>query len=146
MELRGKMIPCRSREAVVTVLSYRNGIMDGYLQHPRLEHLVKTGFCHIVSDMVYRHTSDCLDETQDRTQMVLLLNSLIDLEDCPNRSLPLVSGEQERDRKHSVFRIQVLFREHYSWQGRLIWQNENQEIVFRSVIELIQLFDEILGE
>ena len=125
MELRGKMIPCRSREAVVTVLSYRNGIMDGYLQHPRLEGREKI---------------------QSLSQMVLLLNSLIDLEDCPNRSLPLVSGEQERDRKYSVFRIQVLFREHYTWQGRLIWQNENQEIVFRSVIELIQLFDEILGE
>lgn len=37
MELSGKMIPCGSREAVVTVLSYSNGIMDGYLQHPRLD-------------------------------------------------------------------------------------------------------------
>ena len=36
-----------------------------------LEHLVKTGFCHIVSDMVYRHTSDCLDETQNRTHRIL---------------------------------------------------------------------------
>ena len=125
MELSGKMIPCGSREAVVTGLSYSNGIMDGYLQHPRLEGREKI---------------------QSLSQMVLLLNSLVDLEDCPNCSLPLVSREQEADGKHSVFRIQVLFREHYSWQGRLIWQNENQEIVFRSVIELIQLFDEILGE
>lgn len=45
--------------------------LAAYLQHPRLEHLVKTGFCHIVSDMVYRHTSDCLDETQDRTHRIL---------------------------------------------------------------------------
>lgn len=125
MELRKQMIPCRSREAVVTVLSYSNGIIDGYLQHPRLERREKI---HSLS------------------QMVLLLNSLIDLEDCPNRSLPLVSGEGERNERRAVFRIQVLFREHYSWQGRLIWQDENQEIVFRSVIELIQLFDEILGE
>lgn len=125
MELRGKMIPCRSREAVVTVLSYSNGIMDGYLQHPRLEGKEKI---------------------QSLSQMVLLLNSLVDLEDCPNRSLPLVPREDEKDRKCSVFRIQVLFREHHSWQGRLIWQDENQEIVFRSVIELLQLFDEILGE
>ena len=34
--LRGNMIPCQSREAVVTVQSYHNGVMDGYLQHPRL--------------------------------------------------------------------------------------------------------------
>ena len=36
MVLREKMLPCQSREAVVTVLSYKSGIMDGYLQHPRL--------------------------------------------------------------------------------------------------------------
>ena len=125
MDIRGKMIPCGSREAVVTVLSYKNGIMEGYLQHPRLEEKEKI---------------------QSLSQMILLLNSLVDLEGCPSRVLPLIPMEQEKDRKKSVFRIQVLFREHYSWQGRLIWQNENQEIVFRSVIELIQLFDEILGE
>jgi len=45
--------------------------LAAYLEHPRLEHLVKTGFCHIVSDMVYRHTSGCLDETQDRTHRIL---------------------------------------------------------------------------
>lgn len=119
------MIPCGSREAVVTVLSYKNGIMDGYLQHPRLEEKEKIG---------------------SLSQMILLLNSLVDLEDCPNPSLPLVPMEYEKDRKNSVFRIQVLFREHYSWQGRLIWQNENREAIFRSVVELLQLMDEILGE
>ncbi len=45
--------------------------LAAYLEHPRLEHLVKTGFYHIVSDMVYRHASDCLDETQDRTHRIL---------------------------------------------------------------------------
>lgn len=125
MELRGKMIPCGSREAVVTVLSYRNGVMEGYLQHPRLEERKKI---------------------QSLSQIILLLNSLVDLEDCPNRSLPLIPMEHEKDRRESVFRIQVLFREHYSWQGRLIWQDEDKEIVFRSVVELLQLFDEILGE
>ncbi len=125
MELRGKMLPCGSREAVVTVLSYRNGVMDGYLQHPRLEEKEKI---------------------ESLSQLILLLNSLVDLEDCPGGALPLIPMEQERDKGKLVFRIQVLFREHYSWQGRLIWQDEDREVVFRSVIELLQLFDEILGE
>ena len=63
MELRGKMLPCGSREAVVTVLSYRNGVMDGYLQHPRLEEKEKI---------------------ESLSQLILLLNSLVDLEDCPH--------------------------------------------------------------
>ena len=121
----GKFLPCQSREAVVTVLSYKKGIMDGYLQHPRLD-----GRERIVS----------------LSQLVLLLNDLVELESCPNPVLPLVSGGEMGEEGSAVFRIQVLFREHYSWQGKLIWQNENQEVVFRSVIELIQIFDEILEE
>lgn len=45
-----------------------------------------------------------------------------------------------------MFRIQILFREHYTWQGKLVWQNERQEYVFHSAIELLQLLDEILAE
>ena len=125
MKLKGKMLPCGSREAVVTVLSYKNGIMDGYLQHPRLQEKEKI---HSLS------------------QIILLLNSLVDLEDCPNPCLPLVPLDFEKKENTAVFRIQILFREHYTWQGRLIWPDENLEVVFHSAIELIQLFDEMLGE
>lgn len=124
MLLKSKMIPCQSREALVTIWSYQNGIVDGELRHPRLDGSVK--LCSL-------------------TQLVLLLNSLLDLETTPGSPLPLVAGD-ESEREKETFRIQVLFREHYSWQGRLIWQDENREVVFRSVVELLQLFDEILGK
>lgn len=125
MMLREKMIPCQSREAVVTVLSYHKGIMDGYLQHPRL---------------------DRKEEIKSLSQLVLLLNSLVDLEHCMNSPLPVVWPECSRIKNRAVFHIQILFREHYTWQGRLIWKNEDREIVFHSVLELIQLLDEILAE
>lgn len=125
MMLRENMIPCQSREALVTVSSYQNGIVDGYLQHPRLRQKV---------------------EIQNLAQLLLMLNDLLDLEDCPNSPLPFVSQEEMDREQMEVFRIQILFREHYTWQGRLIWQNENQEAVFHSAIELIQLIDEILEE
>lgn len=123
--LREKMIPCQSREALVTVLSYQNGIVDGYLQHPRLQQKVKI---------------------QNLAQLLLVLNDLLDLENCPNSPLPFVSQEEPDREQIAVFRIQVLFREHYTWQGRLIWENENQEAVFHSAIEMVRLIDEILGE
>ena len=104
MMLRDKMYLCRSREAVVTVQAYHDGIMDGYLQHPRLAGR---------------------ERVKSLSQMVLLLNSLIDMEDCPNLSLSPVPLREEK--KVTVFRIQILFREHYTWQGRLVWQKENRE-------------------
>ena len=125
MMLREKMLPCQSREAMVTVLSYHNGIMDGYLQHPRLGEKEKV---------------------ESLSQMILLLNSLLDMENCLDSPLPLVQPVCRSVKSIAVFCIQILFREHYTWQGRLIWQNGRQEYVFHSAIELIQLVDEILAE
>ncbi len=125
MVLREKMLPCQSREAMVTVLSYHNGIMDGYLQHPRLGEKEKV---------------------ESLSQMILLLNSLLDMENCLDSPLPLVQPVCRSVKSIVVFCIQILFREHYTWQGRLIWQNGRQEYVFHSAIELIQLVDEILAE
>ncbi|MCI9378131.1 MAG: hypothetical protein HFI06_06305 [Eubacterium sp.] len=125
MKVPGKMIPCQSREAVVAVTSYNNGIMDGYLQHPRLEGKEKL---------------------YSLSQMILLLNSLLDLEDCPGNPLPLVFPVSGDIDVIALFRIQILFREGHTWQGRLIWQDEGQEAVFQSGIELIQLLDEIMAE
>nr|WP_304954759.1 hypothetical protein [uncultured Acetatifactor sp.] len=125
MMLQGRMIPCQSREALVTVMSYRNGIMDGCLQHPRLDRKVNI---------------------QSLSQLMMTLNSLLDLEDCPRCPLPLVMAGGDSGACMAVFRIQILFREHYTWQGRLIWQNEAQEAVFHSALELMQLIDEILED
>lgn len=60
--LQEKMLPCDSREAVVTVRTYEDGIMTGYLQHPRLKRK---------------------EEFYSISQMVLLLNRLLDLENFP---------------------------------------------------------------
>lgn len=47
-------------------------LLRAYLEHPRLEHLVKTGFYNIAVDLAYGYYGrGCLDETQDRTHRVL---------------------------------------------------------------------------
>lgn len=125
MGLSEKMLPCQSREAVVTVSFYQNGIMKGFLRHPRLEKK---------------------EEFESLSQMILILNGLLNLEECPNHPLPLIHDKGNAEGSIAVFRIQILFREHFTWQGKLIWQNENQEAVFHSALELIQLIDEILAE
>ena len=47
--------------------------LAAYLEHPRLEHLIKTGFYNIAADMVYHYykTDSFLDENQDRTHRIL---------------------------------------------------------------------------
>ena len=39
------------------------------------------------------------------------------------------------------FALRVIFRQNASWQGSLIWLNENKEDSFRCVLELLKLID-----
>ena len=47
--------------------------LRAYLEHPRLEHLIKTGFYSLASDMVYRYhyNKATIDEAQSRTHKIL---------------------------------------------------------------------------
>ena len=46
--------------------------MAAYIEHPRLEHLIKTGFYTLASSLVYKGDYDhTLDETQDRMHRLL---------------------------------------------------------------------------
>ncbi len=119
-----KLIPCRTMEALVAVTDYQEGVMTGILRHPWLDGPV---FIRSMS------------------QLILMLDSLLDLEECPEQPLPLVRPIPEEECAIATFQIQVLFREFCTWQGRLVWKEEQQEASFRSVLELMQILDEILG-
>lgn len=49
-----------------------------------------------------------------------------------------------RKGKIATFEMQVLFRQHTSWQGVLIWRERKMEQSFRSVLELALLMDSAL--
>lgn len=42
------------------------------------------------------------------------------------------------------FALRILFRQNASWQGSIVWLDQNREQRFRSVLELILLFDNAL--
>ncbi len=44
----------------------------------------------------------------------------------------------------ATFEIRVIFRQHTSWQGVIVWKERNLEQSFRSVLELIILMDSAL--
>lgn len=47
--------------------------------------------------------------------------------------------------KRGTFLIRLLFRQHTSWQGIVIWTEGKGEQTFRSVLELVLLIDSALG-
>jgi hypothetical protein len=45
-----------------------------------------------------------------------------------------------------TFIIQVQYRQNSTWQGKVVWVEENRTQHFRSALELIKLVDEALRE
>lgn len=56
---------------------------------------------------------------------------------------PCEAGELARGAA-ATFEMRVLFRQHASWQGELLWLDKNTRQSFRSVLELITLMDSAL--
>ena len=71
------------------------------------------------------------------SRMIVLLDDLMDRE---NRGVP-----GARPGKAS-FELDILFRQNYSWQGRLKWPEAGKEAVFHSVLELILLLESAVGK
>jgi hypothetical protein len=47
---------------------------------------------------------------------------------------------KERDSR-ATFIVQIHYRENSTWQGQILWKEENESKPFRSELELIKLID-----
>lgn len=72
------------------------------------------------------------------TKMILLVDELLDREP-ENGERALLPGQPD-------FELEVLFRQNYSWQGRLRWLAGGKEATFRSVLELIFILETTLAQ
>lgn len=98
--------------------------LRAHLEHPRLEHLSKTGFYNIVSDLAYHSDGKILDETQNRTHKILGVAA----ED--------VAFLRDMDADLSILKT---FREYAGIKDRqrlLVWQLEHE--VNRDILEILR--------
>lgn len=116
--------PCLTNDAILLVQSYQDGKMYGQLIHPR------TGMP---------------EEIRSIPQLILRLDEILLQEhSLVGHYAHRPVGFDGVDRI-ATLRIQILFREQYTWQGRILWEEQRKEATFRSVLELIQILDEILA-
>ena len=69
----------------------------------------------------------------------------------PRRFTPLVEQMEDipppawiRRGEKATFEVQVIFRQHTSWQGVVVWLERQMEQSYRSVLELVLLMDNAL--
>lgn len=71
------------------------------------------------------------------SRLIVLLDDLMDRES---------SGVPGALPGKASFELDILFRQNYSWQGRLKWPEAGKEAVFHSVLELIFLLESAVGK
>jgi hypothetical protein len=98
--------------------------MSGRLIHPKLERA---------------------HEIKSVTQLILILDEILLREEGLVSYHAFESARYGDIPRIATLRIRILFREHYSWQGCIQWEEERKEAAFRSVLEFVQILDEILS-
>lgn len=122
------------RSSILCVDTYQDGILRGRLYDP------------LHNGEAFRSLSQFL------LKMEAFLNQHRNPQSCTTpRRFPVFLPPEEfsppepvRPGRKATFELQVLFRQHTSWQGTLLWREENIRQPFRSVLELVLLLDSAL--
>lgn len=127
--------PGESRKITVCVDSYDNGVLNGQLYNANRE------IEQFESLMQFLTKVEAMLEEQQVPQSYTVLRKF-------SEHIPMGEGSVASGRvckgKIATFEMQVLFRQHTSWQGVLIWRDRKMEQSFRSVLELVLLMDSAL--
>ena len=116
--------PCHANEVVLRVTSYYKGQLRGWLTNSRLNDPIDI--------QSVPHLLFSVDEFLIRENRMISHNGF-------------ESAAEKQDTCIATIRIRILFQEHHTWQGQLIWEDRQKETSFRSVWDLIQILDEILA-
>lgn len=125
------------RTTTVCIDSYKDGVLSGRFYNPYLE----SG-----------------KSFQSLTQFLLEMDRALDVMDFPQPftaartfahspgSKTGPPGPEYREGELATFAVRIIFRQHASWQGSIVWQEGEQEQSFRSALELIFLMDNALSQ
>jgi len=126
------------RTTVICIDSYEQGVMAGRFYHAeQKEGVVFHSLTQLLVGMEHKlNTVNC---PQSYTAMRFF---------APAAEAALEESAETRQRRGALatFAVKVLFRQHTSWQGSVVWVEEKREQSFRSVLELILLMDSALSE
>lgn len=124
----------RYRITKVCIDGYSNKVLEGriYQYHSRYE----DGIC-------FRSTIEFLRYME----LIMKEMHLPELQECrtfqQTEEMELVNPPStiQKGGKRATFVVKILFRQHTSWQGTVLWCEKEKEMSFRSVLELLLLID-----
>jgi len=135
MEMIQQIWPGENRKLTVCVDSYDRGVLKGrfYNAYQEME--------QFESLMQFLVGVEAALEDQQIPQSYTALRKFSEIIPLVD---PAVTSQSIRKGAKATFEVQILFRQHSSWQGVVIWKERKQEQPFRSVLELLNLMDSAL--
>ncbi len=124
-----------SQKILVCVDSYHKGILEGRFYSSWQEADSFESLTQFLSKM--ENLLDELRTPQAYTQTRTFPDPAPPLE-CRTPPARVPKGNK------ATFELQVIFRQHTSWQGVIVWLEQKWEQSFRSVLELVLLMDSAL--
>lgn len=134
-------VPQQMKTSRVSVTSYQNKVMEGTIITPLYDEPIPfCGMVHFVKQM--EKLQDELEYPQANERQ----RSFQGREDGGTH-LPEARAINVTVSTTALatFQLTIQFRQNASWQGSILWEEKQESAFFRSVLELMMLFDSALA-
>ena len=124
-----------SRKTILCIDSYQDGILQGRFYGPdrEMQSFRSLSQFLVMMEQMLEQSNEPQSDTNHRSFSAVLPPSAAGIHrDSSRRGL------------RATYELQILFRQHTSWQGVLRWRDQKIEHSFRSVLELVMLMDSAL--
>ena len=126
-----------NRKITICVDNYEEGILKGRFYH------AAQGMCRFQSLAQFLLKMESVLEEMQEPQSYTAKRTFSTMrfpDEYPENDSVFRKGDK------ATFELNVLFRQHSSWQGTVVWKDRKFEQNFRSVLELILLLDSALRD
>lgn len=134
-----RYVPYETKNIMIKIYSYEKKNLIGSIGNTGLK-----------QDLLFNNITELILETEyilneiDFPQVAFNMRSFSDEKSQLNYEFEVNTNISKKP--IAQFRLSVIYRQNSSWQGSLAFLDENKEINFRSVLELIHLFDSALAK
>ena len=137
-----KFIPREMKTTLIKVYSYKNKCMQGTIYNPFFEkEMVFENVMQLIT-MVER-ISDSLFFPQKAMQLRQFTDNA---ETIDKFSFDFTTtADFSKGFPIATFELEIIFRQNASWQGNIVYAEQNLTSSFRSVLELLTLMDSVLS-
>ena len=136
-----KFIPREMKTTIIKVYSYKNKNIKGEISNPFFkENVVFENLMQMIT--IVERISDSLVYPQKAMELRQFSDSP---ESTEQEQFTFQTSSDFRNQKPmATFELEIIFRQNASWQGNLVYAEQNLSSSFRSVLELLTLMDSVL--